>query len=499
MTETTTNSPSPQSSDDPPGRRQRFRYGAALALIVLISELAPMEITLVYPAIPHMTANFRTPQLGWVLTMVSLVAVVSLPLVGKLADTFGKKRVMITLAVLFAAGSLISATAGSFPVLLIGRALQGTAGGMVAVSYALVRDTFPRRWVPVALGTVAAGIGVSTLASPFVAGWFIDNHGWQSVFWFMFGYVVLLIPVVAIVVPESSLRLRQRLDLVGVALLGAAVGLVLVGISQGSRWGWVSGTTLLTLIGGAGFLIAFIAWELRVPTPAIDLRLLAGSALRSTLLAYLFIGFMIAGNGLLLPQLLQTPAQAGITYGVGLTATAFALWTFPSGLLTMVFGPLGGVIARRRGARLTLIGAVCAMIIGLLAAAALPEHRWQIMLLSAVFGIGTGLYYASGPNLVMDAVPAEQSAVGAAMLGVVGQLGNAIAVTVLSAVMAQNITHRNPTTGRITYSDTAFQHSFLVAAVVGLAGLAVAIGMRHGRAPATGGAEPSDVGMRHPA
>jgi hypothetical protein len=90
----------------------------------------------------------------------------------------------------------------------------------------------------------------------------------------------------------------------------------------------------------------------------------------------------------------------------------------------------------------------------------------------------------------MDAVPAEQSAVGAAMLGVVAQLGNAISVTVLSVVMAQNITRQDPTTGRITYSDSAFQHSFILAAVVGLAGLAVAIRMRHGRTPATGGAEP---------
>ncbi|KXF54096.1 hypothetical protein AXA44_42165 [Rhodococcus sp. SC4] len=491
MTETTTNKLHPRPSDEPPlGRRQRWRYGAALALIVLISELAPMEITLVYPAIPHMTGDFRTLHLGWVLTMVSLVAVVSLPLVGKLADAFGKKRVMLILAVLFAAGSLICATASSFPVLLAGRALQGTAGGMVAVSYALVRDTFPRRWVPVALGTVAAGIGVSALASPFVAGWFIDNHGWQSVFWFMLGYAVLLIPVVAVCVSESSLRLHQRLDLFGVALLGSGIGLVLVGISQGSKWGWVSSGTLLTLTGGTGLLIAFVVWELRVPSPAIDLRLLAGSALRSTLVAYLFIGFMIAGYGLLMPQMLQTPAQAGITYGAGLTATAFALWTCPTGLLTMICGPLGGAVARRRGARLTLIGAVCAMIAGLAAAAALPEHRWQIIGISAVFGIGMGLYYASGPNLVMDAVPAEQSAVGAAMLGVVAQLGSAISVTVLSVVMAQNITRQDPTTGRITYSDSAFQHSFILAAVVGLAGLAVAIRMRHGRTPATGGAEP---------
>ncbi|MFG1784080.1 MFS transporter [Rhodococcus oryzae] len=489
MTETTTNRPPPQPGEDPPlSRRQRWRYGAALALIVLLSELAPMEITLVYPAIPHMTQDFRTLHLGWVLTMVSLVAVISLPLVGKLADTYGKKRVMLILAVLFSIGSLICATADSFPVLLAGRALQGTAGGMIAVSYALVRDTFPRRWVPVALGTVAAGIGVSSLASPFVAGWFIDNHGWQSLFWFMLGYAVLLIPVVAMLVPETSLRLHQRLDLLGVALLGSGVGLALVGISQGPKWGWVSSGTLGTLIGAAGLLIAFVAWELRVSAPAIDLRLLASGSLRSTLVAYLFIGFMIAGYGLLMPQMLQTPAQVGITYGVGLTATALALWTFPTGLLTMVCGPLGGAVARRKGARLTLIGAVCAMITGLVAAAVLPEHRWQIMVISAVFGIGMGLYYASGPNLVMDAVPAEQSAVGAAMLGVVGQLGNAIAVTVLSVVMAQNVASQNPKTGRITYTDAAFQHSFILAALVGLAGLAVAIKMRHGRSPATGGA-----------
>ena len=176
---------------------------------------------------------------------------------------------------------------------------------------------FPRRAVPIALGAVSAGIGVSGVASPFLAGALIDNHGYRAVFWFMFGYALVLTPLVALAVPESPLRHRHRLDVLGVALLGSGVGLVLLGISQGRDWGWWTTGTVSSFVGGTVLLAAFIAWELHVEEPAIDVRLIGGAAMRATLLASLFLGFLIGANGLLMPQMLQTPHMPGLTYGAG--------------------------------------------------------------------------------------------------------------------------------------------------------------------------------------
>ena len=169
-----------------------------------------------------------------------------------------------------------------------------------------------------------------------------------------------------------------------------------------------------------------------------------------------------------------------------------ALWTFPQGLLTMAAGPAGGIAARARGARTVLIGAACLLIVALLAAATLPTYRWQVLVIAGLFGIGMGLYYAAGPNLVVDAVPARLSGIGSGMLPLANQLGAATAATVLGAVMAQDIAYTDRRTGQFVYADAAYQHAFLIAAVVGVVGLFVAARMRHGRAPATGGAAPDE-------
>ncbi|MYS86237.1 MFS transporter [Embleya scabrispora] len=304
----------------------------------------------------------------------------------------------------------------------------------------------------------------------------------------MFIYALVLTPPVEWLVPEFPLRQRHRLDVLGVLLLGGGAGLVLPGLSQGRDWGWWTPGTVASFGGGVLLLGAFAGWESRVSHPDIDVRLIVRPAMRMTLLASLSVGFLIGGYGLLMPQLLQTPDLPGIGYGAGLTATGVALWTFPQGLLTMACGSLGGVADRARGARPVLIAAGCLLVAALTAAAWLPGQRGQVLLIAGVFGAGMGPYHAAGPNLVVDAVPLRQSAVGTSMLPVANQLGAAAAATILGAVMARDIAHSDARTGRIVYADAAFEHAFAISAVVGLAGVLVAVLMRHGRAPAGGGA-----------
>ncbi len=139
-------------------RRQLF---AILGVIILFSEIATFEILMVYPAVPHIAEEFRTLDVAWVISIVTLAGATLMPLIGKISDKVGKKRVIMALACVFVLGSLISAIAPSFELMLVGRAAQGALVGIVALSYSLVRDVMPRDFVPIALGVVATGIGMS--------------------------------------------------------------------------------------------------------------------------------------------------------------------------------------------------------------------------------------------------------------------------------------------------------------------------------------------------
>ncbi|MGO4204094.1 MFS transporter [Rhodococcus sp. TAF43] len=187
-------------------------------MIIFFSEIATFEILMVYPAMPHMAPTFQTLDIAWVVSIVTLTGATLMPLIGKASDKIGKKRVILGLAGVFVLGSVVCATADSFAVLLAGRALQGVLVGIVALSYSLVRDIMPRDFVPVALGMVATGIGMSAVAGPFIAGWLIDGFGFHGIFWFMAIHAVLY--------ADTALS-RGFLYAGAVGLVGIAVALVM--------------------------------------------------------------------------------------------------------------------------------------------------------------------------------------------------------------------------------------------------------------------------------
>ncbi|MEV5648714.1 MFS transporter [Nocardia sp. NPDC052254] len=475
----------------------RRRIFAVLAVIILFSEIATFEILMIYPAMPHMAPAYRTLNIAWAVSIVTLTGATLIPLIGKAADRWGKKRIILILGVVFVLGSVTCALSTSFAVLLAGRAMQGVLVGIVALSYSLVREIMPREFVPIALGMVATGIGMSAVAGPFVAGWLIDGFGFAGIFWFMAIYIAVLLPVYWLVIPESPARSDRPVDYLGTALLGPGIAVLLLAVTKGAAWGWDSARTLTLFIVGALMLAGFVAWQRVAPHPLIDLGILFGRRFGPTILAVACVSYMMNAQSLLMPTLLQTPTGLpGLSYGAGLTATEYAVWTCPLGIVAMVAGPAGGWLARRFGARHVLLAAGILFVGVMVLGAQLLTVRWQIGILSAIAGFAVGFLHSSNANLVQDALPAADSGVGTSIAGVSMQLVSAVAVTCTGVVMSHHVTAVNPRTHAVLYADSALTQGFLVAGVVGLAGVVIAALMRHGRSPATGGLDEAPAPMR---
>ncbi|WP_024793970.1 MFS transporter [Tomitella biformata] len=477
----------PSNNLDEPTQTTRH-YIAVLASIVLLFEIAPLEFSMIYPSLRYMSAEFPTPHIGWVLTTVSLTGIIAMPIIGKLGDIYGKKRMLMCVAGLFALGSLICATAPNFQLLLIGRVLQATSIGITPIAYGLIRDTFPKRMVPIALAAVSTGIGLNGIIGPILGGYLATEFGYRAIFWFLLGYVVILAPIVYLLASESPLRLRHRLDWIGAILLGGGAALLLLGISQGPQWGWGSVRVFGALAASLVLTSIFVAHQLRTEQPLVDIRLLAMPVMRDSMLAGLFASFVIGGFAFALPLMLMTPREVGISYGFGLTALAYALWTTTHGLAGMVGGPLAGLLARRSGPRSSLIIAMASLAISVTLLAFYHDHLWQIAVLAGLYGLGMGFFYASQANLVVESVPASQTGASAGMVGCVNSLGPALGVTVLGAVLAANTLPTEPAVRQIVYSEAGFTYALLAAAVSAVLGLVVAMRMKDGRSPATGGA-----------
>ncbi|MGX6509561.1 MFS transporter [Rhodococcus sp. SJ-2] len=472
-------------------KRQLF---AMLGVIILFSEIATFEILMVYPAVPHIAEEFRTLNVAWVISIVTLAGATLMPLIGKVSDKVGKKRVIMVLAGVFVLGSLLSAVAPSFELMLAGRAAQGALVGIVALSYSLVRDVMPRDFVPIALGVVATGIGMSAIVGPFVAGWLIDGFGFRAVFFFLAIYVTVLIPLYAAVVPESPVRADRPVDYLGTLLLGPGVAVLLVGVSKGPTWGWSSATTLALLAIGVLMLVLFVVHQRTTAYPLIDLTILFGRRFGPTVLAVACVGYMMNAHALMMPTLLQTPAGIpGNSYGAGLTATVYALWTCALGLSAMLAGPLGGYCAKKFGPRQVLIASGVLFVLVMFLGSQLPTSLGQVVLISALAGVAVGFLHSSNANLVQDALPSEHSGVGSTIAGVGMQLTSSVAVTVTGVVMAGHLSGVGAGDRTVVYADSAFVYGFGSAALVGVVGLVIAVLMKHGRAPATGGLQASET------
>ncbi|WP_433634924.1 MFS transporter [Nocardia sp. CA-120079] len=511
----------------------RARLFSLLAIIVLFSEIAPIQYTMVAAALQKIAPSF--PQAGanitWAMIVFGLIGASASPLIGKMSDVWGKKRMFVACGVLFAVGCLVSAVTSSWALFLVGRCLQSFAIASVIVAYGLIRDLMPRKYVTIGLGVTSTGFGFSAALAPLLAGWLVDNYSWRAMFWFLFAFTVVMLPLVLVFVPESKLRVRERIDFVGATLISGGAALVLIYVDKGQDWGWGKPATLAWLIGGLALVLAFVVVERGASAPIMDMRLLLHPRVSLVILVALLASCIIGVQGYAIAYMVQTPSQdviqggvlagtlakvaqltgmqlppeavqvsldPGYTYGNGFSLLDFAVRiALLQGLLTMVFGIVGGIVARKFGARLPLLVAVAVFAVVAIAQALAP-HTWNVFLFTnAVFGLALGLYYAAAPNLIVEAVPQEQQGISVGMLGVTQSMGVAIGVAVVTAFVnahplqaSVTVAGQPPQTSLIpqVFGDRGYELGFWFGAVTVIAALILTLVMRHGRTPATGGA-----------
>ncbi|MCW2935991.1 MAG: transporter [Actinomycetia bacterium] len=453
----------------------RGRLIVALLSVVLLSEIIPFTYSLAIVITPLVGRSFPSVgnQVTWMITILGVVGGGTIALVTKAADLWGKKRVMLISAVVFWAGTLICAFTSNWPLFLVGRGLEAIAIGMSALGYSLVRDVFPRSWVPVTIGFIGTGIGISGVAAPLIGGVLTDHYSWRSVFWFMVIYMVVAVPLFAIFVPESKVRARQKLDILGVILIGVGLAGALVYLSDGQSWGWGNPTALAYLIGGVVLLAAFFAWEARTSNPLVDLKLVAQPKVAQIMgLSFFFTGtftiLTVAAAYMFevptqkqLEASITTPAYAaamkalhattltpGIVKLLNITflsnigyAPDFDLLQLathvllPGSIAAMILGPASAAWARRIPARIPIIVGMAVAIAAFLGLVFLHDGWLPYTLFFVLGSIASGIYYGIGPNLLVDVVPREQQAINAGLMAGIGSIGASFATAGFTAIL----------------------------------------------------------------
>jgi MFS family permease len=461
-------------------------HNVTLAALLAAGLTFSFQQTLVLPALPRLQHELHasTAWVTWVLTGFLLSSAVATPLLGKLGDQYGKGRLLTISLALLLLGSFGAIFAWNIWSLIGFRALQGLGGGVFPLAYAIIKDEFPPDRVGSGVGIMASMLAVGGGCGLVLSGIIVDHLSWRYLF--ILGTIGVAVAALLVhrFVPESPIRTRARLDVAGAALLSVGLIANLVALTEGDRWGWLSGRTLGFFAAGLLILIVWMRVELRRAEPMIDMRTMRERAVLLTNLTSFLIGLAAFGVWVMIPIFVQTPNGLSnrvahlVTYGFGASATDTGLYLLPGSVLGVVMAAASGRIWQRFGPKWPLAGSLASVATGLALLGVWHDHPWQIVSLMVVVGGVLPMAFAAMATIIVHTVPPGETGVATGVHTVIRMVGNTVGGQVCAAILAAGAI-----AGTHVPSESAFDNAFWVGAAVGgvAAGAALLITPRRSR------------------
>jgi EmrB/QacA subfamily drug resistance transporter len=422
-----------------PHRTTVLAISGALMTVVLAASGQTILVTAM-PAVAGAVGG--THDYTWLFSCYLLATAVTVPLYGRLSDIYGRRPFLVGAIILYLAGSVVGATAGSIGQLVVARTIQGlAAGALIPLPQAVIADLVPPsergRWQ----GLFGAAVAIASLLGPLGGGWLADHAPWQWVFLapMPIGALALVIVWLTLRIPPHADR-RVGVDVPGALLLTLGLGGALLATATGGHlWAWGSPTIVVLFLGAALALCAFVVVERRSPHPLVPLALLTTRTMGSASVAGIGIGACQFAALAFVPLFVQGALAA--------SATDAGLVLVPL-LLAMVAGTLGSgqVIARTGRYRWALLSgpAVCGAGYAWLATLDSGSSRLEVTLGTVLVGAGVGLLWQNLLLVVQNVAPAREAGVATSAAQLCRSLGNTIGVTVMGAVVAARLGSADP-------------------------------------------------------
>jgi EmrB/QacA subfamily drug resistance transporter len=417
----------------------RRKWGV-LAVISFALFIILLDVTIVNIALPHIMSAFTVSlsSIEWVFNVYVLVFAALLLTLGKLGDIFGRRLMFVIGLGIFTASSLGCALSPSYSILLMFRGIQAVGGAaMMPATLSILNVEFSGGQRGLALGIWGAVAGAANALGPIIGGSLVDAASWRYIFIINVPIGIIAFIAAMMIVRESTDKGTHRhIDIPGVILVSLALFCLTFALVEGQKYGWSSATIIVLFGVSLAAFVAFSLIELKLKNPLAQLRLFKNRTFSSGNFVAVMMSFGLIGIIYLLVLFLQII--------LGFSALKTGLTLLPLPIAIILVAPFAGRFTDVIGGRWilfvgTLISALGIYLMSDLSAAT----TWQNLILPlAVSGVGMGLVMAPVTTVVMAATPVDQSGMGAGILSTTRQIGSVLGLSVLGAVLQNQLVNK---------------------------------------------------------
>lgn len=472
----------PDSSDKIPSSAWK-----TLAILSSIATMVMYAETMLVPAIPDLIKDFAISYSisSWILTTYLIVGAVMTPIIGKLSDIYGRKRMLLIIMVIYAAG----VSAGGFTTdiysMLVVRGVQGIGMSMFPIAFGIIRDQFPRGKLAIGQGIISSMFAAGAVLGLLIGAGIIQHYGWQSTFFSIVPIAISLLVIIMKFIHVSEPHLQKEesmrtavnnkpdkgIDIKGALTLATAVTsflLALTYIETGSSVG--SLTIIVSVFVSIISLLLFIIIERRTASPLVDFRLMLHKIILPANIMIMIVGLSMFMVFQTIPVLVRSPEPLG--FGEDALTTAHV--QLPFALILLIFGPTSGFIISKFGSlKPTIAGSVISTI-GFYSLAMFHSTDFFVAANLAIISIGLSLTNVGVMNVIMLSTPKQFSGISLGMTSLIRIIGASIGPALAGMYMQMHQTSLAGITGSFPAAES-YNLIFLTAALVSMASIALAV------------------------
>lgn len=438
-----------------------------LAAVSLGLFMIMLDNTVVNVALPSIQRELGADlsSLEWIVAGYALTFAALMLIGGKLADAYGRRLIFVVGIVVFTLSSLACGLAGSTDALIAARVVQGVGAALMnPATLSIIAATFPPKDRGAAIGIWAGTSALALAIGPLVGGLLTEHLDWSWIFFVNVPVGVLAIVASYLLIDESRDETHVRLDLPG--LITSALGLFALtyGLIEANQYGWTSGRILAAFVVAALAIVAFVQLERRQKDPMLDLSLFRSGTYVGANVTMLLVALAMFGVFFFLSLYMQNI--------LGYSAVQAGAAFLPMTILIILVAPIAGKTSDRVGSRGLMAGGMILLGIQLAYFSQLGQDAgyWNLLPAMLVGGLGMALTMTPTAAAAVRAVPVEKSGVGSAVLNAMRQVGGAIGIAMMGAIVAGAAGGERTPEAFLR----GFERALLVASVIAFAGSIVA-------------------------